>query len=107
MWSVNMQHFLDEKGSTDQSPANAKELANHFGAIVTEVTLDFTGRAIVVSGITCRNPKYSGCSGSIIGHLGQDPDSIEWYCSDCEDCGVITGWDETLWDCKEEALAGL
>ena len=29
MWSVNMQHFLDEKGSTGHVPARAKELANH------------------------------------------------------------------------------
>jgi hypothetical protein len=107
MWSVNMQHFLDENGSTDQIPAEVKELADHFGAIVAVVTLDFTGRTIVVSGITCRNPKSPGCSGSIIGCLGRDIESIEWYCSDCEDSGVITGWDGTLWDCTEEALAGL
>ena len=62
MWSVNMQHFLDEKGSTDQIPAEAKELADHFGAIVAVVTLDFTGRTIEVSGITCRD---SSCSGSM------------------------------------------
>ena len=63
MWSVNMQHFLDEKGSTDSAPAKAKVLADHFGAIVAGVTLDFTGRAIEVSGVTCRNPKSPGCSG--------------------------------------------
>ncbi|MCR4308150.1 MAG: hypothetical protein NUV80_06335 [Candidatus Berkelbacteria bacterium] len=107
MWSVNMQHFLDENGSTAQVPARAKELADHFGAIVAAVTLDFTGRAIEVSGVTCRNPKPPDCPGSIIGYLGRDLHSIEWYCTDCEDSGVITGWDDTLWDCTEEALAGL
>lgn len=107
MWSVNMQHFLDEKGSTDQIPVKAKELADHFGAIVAAVTLDFTGRTIKVSGITCRNLKSPGCSGSIIGCLGRDIESIDWCCTDCEDSGVITGWDDTLWDCTEEALAGL
>ena len=104
MWSTNMQHFLDKNGSTDQIPVEARELADHFGAIVAVVTLDFTGRAIEVSGITCRDPS---CSGSITGYLGQDIDSIDWYCTDCEDSGVITGWDGTLWDCTEEALAGL
>jgi hypothetical protein len=39
MWSVNMQHFLDEKGSTDKAPAKAKELADRFGVIVAGVTL--------------------------------------------------------------------
>lgn len=107
MWSVNMQHFLDEKGSTDQTPTQAKELANYFGAIVAGVTLDFTGRTILISGITCRNPESPGCSGSIMGYLGRDLDSIEWYCKGCEDSGVITAWDGTLWDCSEEALVGL
>ncbi len=104
MWSVNMQHFLDENGSTDQIPTEVKELADHFGAIVAVVTLDFTGRTIEISGITCRSPS---CSGSIIGCLGRDIESIKWYCTGCDDSGVITGWDGTLWDCKEEALAGL
>ncbi len=104
MWSTDMQHFLDEKGCTDQIPVEVRELADHFGAIVTAVTLDFTGRAITVSGITCRDPN---CSGSIVGYLGQNLQSIEWHCEDCEDSGVITGWDDTLWDCTEEALAGL
>jgi hypothetical protein len=104
MWPTNMQHFLDEKGSTDQIPVEAKELADHFGAIVAVVTLDFTGRTIEVPGITCRDPS---CSGSIIGCLGRGIDSIDWYCTDCDDSGVITCWDGTIWDCKEEALAGL
>ena len=107
MWSTNMQHYLDEKGSTDQIPTEVKELADHFGAIVAAVTLDFTGRTIEVPGITCRNPKAPGCSGSIIGCIGRDIESIDWYCTNCEDSGVITGWDGTLWDCKEVALAGL
>ena len=68
MWSINMQHFLDKKGSTDQTPVKARELADHFGAIVAVVTLDFT---------------------------------------DCDDSGVITGWNGTLWDCTEVALDGL
>jgi hypothetical protein len=107
MWSTNMQHFLDEKGSTDQIPAEVKELADHFGAIVAAVTLDFTGRAITVPDITCRNPGSPGCMGSITGYLSQNIDSIEWYCTECDDSGVITGWDDTLWDCHEVALAGL
>ena len=107
MWSTNMQHFLDKKESTDQIPVEVKELADHFGAIVAAITLDFTGRAIEVSGIKCRNSKSPGCTGPIIGYLGQNLQSIDWHCEGCDDSGVITGWDGTLWDCTEEALAGL
>ena len=84
MWSTNMQHFLDEKGSTDRTPVAVRELADHFGAIVAAVTLDFTGLAIDVSGITCRNSKSRGCSGAIVGYFGQNLHNIEWYCTVCQ-----------------------
>lgn len=107
MWSVDMQHFLDDKGSTDRIPLPAKELADHFGAIVAAVTLDFTGRANKVAEVTCRNAESPCCTGTIIGYLGQDLGQIEWNCNECNDYGVITGWEDTLWDCCEQALAGL
>ncbi len=104
MWSVNMQHFIDEKGSTSNTPVKAKASADHFGAMVTAVTLDFTGRTLSVAGITCRNPKMSNCCGIINASLGVNLDRVDWYCSNCDDSGVITGWEDTLWDCTEEAL---
>ena len=107
MWSVNMQHFLDEKGSTDMVPPAVKEMADRFGAIVAAVTLDFTGRAIEVAEATCCNSEVPHCTGAIIGYLGQDLGQIEWYCTECKDSGVITGWEDTLWDCCDQALAGL
>ena len=107
MWSVDMQHFLDEKGSTDMIPAPAKELADHFGTIVAAVPLDFTGRVIEVAKAACRNPESPRCTGAIIGHLGQELDQIEWHCTVCKDSGVIIGWEGTLWDCCDQALAGL
>ena len=91
MWSVDMQHFLDEKGSTDMVPPAVKEMADRFGAIVAAVTLDFTGLAIGVSKATCCNSDVPHCTGAIIGCLGQDLDQVEWYCTECKDSGVITG----------------
>jgi hypothetical protein len=107
MWSVDMRHFLDQKGSTDTAPLPVKALADRFGAIVAAVTLDFTGQAIEVRGATCCNADFPGCSGTIIGCLGHDIDRIEWWCTACKDSGNITGWEGTLWDCCEQALAGL
>ena len=107
MWSVDMQHFLDDKGSTDGVPQSAKELADYFGAIVAAVTLDFTGRSVDVVKLKCCNAKSPRCSGTIIGSLGQDLGQIDWYCDGCNDSGVITGWEDTLWDCCDQALAGL
>ena len=105
MMSVDMQHFLDEKGSTHQVPRQAKELADHFGTIVTAVTLDFTGRAIEVTGVSCRNSDSPHCTGAIIGKLGENSGRIEWHCNECKDAGFISGWQGTLWDCCGHAQA--
>lgn len=107
MWSVNMQHFLDEKGSTDQIPVEAKVLADYFGKIVTVVTLDYTGLLAPIPDLACRNLESPGCTGGIVGYFGQEDDRIEWFCNECEDSGVITGWEDTLWDCVEIALQDL
>lgn len=98
---VNMQHFLDEKGSTHKIPPKARELAEHFGAIVVAVTLDLTGRAVEVAEASCRNPDSPKCAGAIIGCSGKEADRIEWRCNECTDFGFITGWQGTLWDCGE------
>ncbi|KKK61717.1 hypothetical protein LCGC14_3011540 [marine sediment metagenome] len=105
MWSVNLQHFLDASGSTATTPPEARELADHFGAIVAAVTLDFTGKLVEIDAVTCRNTKVANCNGKIVACLGDELTSVDWYCDKCDDSGLITGWEDTLWDCTEEALA--
>lgn len=107
MWSVNLQHFLDDKGSTASTPPEARKLAEYFGAIVAAVTLNFSGRLIEVEAVGCRNLKVKSCTGKIKGCIGKELQKIDWYCEKCDDSGIITGWEGTLWDCTEEALAGI
>lgn len=107
MWSVNIQHFLDANGSTASIPADARELAEHFGSIVAVVTLDFTGRLLEVEGVGCKNRDRPGCPGKIHACLGGELEQVDWQCDSCGDEGVIVGWEGTLWDCSEEVLSGL
>ena len=107
MWSVNLKHYLDEKGSTDQVPVEAKALAEHFGRIVSVVTLDYTGQLVEIPEISCRNPELKGCPGTIIGYLGEELEQVKWYCNECNGSGVVTGWEDTLWGCMEIALNDL
>ena len=105
MWSVNLQHYLDDNGSTATTPAKAIELADHFGNIVAAVTLDFTGKLIDIVAVTCRNDEIKNCTGKIFGCLGDELISVDWYCDKCDDSGIITGWEDALWDCTNETLA--
>ena len=104
MWSTNLQHFLDEKGGTSQLPDAALALVEHFGAIVAEVTLDFTGQKIEITSVKCRNPDIPDCNGTIVSVIGHRLEAINWFCKTCGDSGSITGWEDTLWDCHEIAL---
>lgn len=36
---------------------------------------------------------------------GDERDSIQWHCPVCQDNGIITGWQDTLWDGFAESLA--
>lgn len=107
MWSISLQHFLDDKGSTSSAPPEAKELADYFGTIVAAVTLDFSGLKIIVPGLVCRDHQLFGCSGAITGYLAarEELDTIGWYCTKCDNSGVITGWEGTIWDCTDQTLA--
>ena len=104
MWSINLEHFLDEKGSTSELPEAALEIAEHFGSIVSKVTLDFTGQKVEITSVNCRNPEIKDCNGTIIGVLGEKLEEINWYCGECNDSGAITGWGDTLWNCSELAV---
>ena len=107
MWSVNIQHFLDDKGSTANLTPEARVLAEHFCEIVVVVTSDFSGRFIHIDSVECCNPKLKKCPGTITAVLGEELETIDWHCSCCDDSGVISGWAGTLWDCSENALADL
>ena len=78
MRSTNLQHFLDEKGGTSQLPEAALELAAHYGSIVAEVTLDFTGKKVEITSVKCRNADIQECNGMIVGVIGQSLDEIDW-----------------------------
>jgi len=104
MWSTNLQHFLDKKGSTEQLPVEALELAEYFGKIVTTVTYDPDGGEIEVTSLNCRGTDVELCTGSVIGYFGDRPCDINWHCKKCGESGLITGWKDTLWDCSENAI---
>ena len=95
MYITNMTHFLDEKGNIPTSmPREARELASFLALVV-----DFTTKNLPISLTTTDVMCFEkGCGGMIKTALHKKPEEIHWYCPECENEGVISGWQKTKWD---------
>ncbi len=90
-----MPHFLDEKGNIPtEMPKQARELAS-FMALVVDSTTKTLPSTLTSTDIRCFN---KGCHGLIKTALMPKTEEIHWYCPDCENEGVISGWQGTKWD---------
>ena len=90
-----MPHFLDEKGNIPtEMPKQARELAS-FMALVVDTTTKTLPSTLTSTDIRCFN---KGCHGLIKTALMPKTEEIHWYCPDCENEGVISGWQGTKWD---------
>jgi len=95
MYISQMPHFLDEKGNIPtEMPKQARELAS-FMALVVDSTTKTLPSTLTSTDIRCFN---KGCHGLIKTALMPKTEEIHWYCPDCENEGVISGWQGTKWD---------
>ncbi len=99
-WVTNIQHFLNEEGEIGDLPRPALNLANHFTSIIEEVTCSNNEYEPQTTKINCRRrPKRKKCAGNIVAYINKEnPDQIIWYCPVCDDNGVITGWESTIYN---------
>ncbi len=99
-WITNMQHFLDTDGLIpDDLPGPAYRLSNFLGSIVQAVT-SRKDQNLTSIGIRCRRkPRRKPCPGEILALTdAENYFSISWHCTVCDDNGVISGWQGTIWD---------
>lgn len=75
-------------------PKEGRETASFLALIVDAATRDYEP-PIKATDIKCLQKK---CNGII--ELAIDPkeEVIEWLCSDCEEAGRISGWENSKWD---------
>lgn len=93
-----MTHFLDDQGNIPkQMPKQARELAN-FLALVVDETTKTKPLTLTETGIRCFK---KGCHGLIKAELKQNNNEIHWYCPNCGNEGVLSGWRGTKWDNKK------
>jgi len=95
MYISNIQHFLNEKGDIPKEmPKEARELAS-FLVLVVDTTTKTLPATLTSSEIRCFNKE---CHRLIKTALKHGNDEIHWCCPDCENEGVISGWEKTKWD---------
>ena len=99
-WISNMRHFLDDDGDLpDDLPGRAYQLASYLGSIVEAVTS--SGKIQTYNtGIRCRRrPGRKRCQGEVLALIDKESNfEIKWGCPVCNDNGIISGWQGTIWD---------
>jgi hypothetical protein len=97
-WITDLTHFLEDGRLPAKLPAPARALANHLGSIVAAVTSADPDKPL---GVRCRRrPGRRRCPGEIEAFIEPDSNEIHWMCLTCGDNGLISNWENTLWDCS-------
>jgi hypothetical protein len=93
-----MADYLDAEGCPVDLPAQARNLANHLGAIVSALTSQPPGELRQTSVSCRRRPGRRPCVGRIRAIIEVDSGRISWECAACRDHGIIHHWEGTPWD---------
>lgn len=97
MMVTDLRHFL---GIADEAPGPARKLAQYLGFVVRAATAADAGTPWI-SALTCRRrPGNRPCPGHVVVFRTVLPAPIEWHCSACSDEGVISGWEDSLFDLR-------
>ena len=95
---ANLRHYLGPDLKLVKIPAPAAALREFLGCVVEAVTSRDIDDLNYVTHLRCLKSS-GGCDGNIIACYDQDnPLVIKWSCTSCKECGLLTGWENTLWD---------
>jgi hypothetical protein len=99
---TDLRHFLDLPADT---PGQARRLAEHLGNIVRAATAGDAG-SVWSSALSCRRrPAHRACLGRMMLLRAEAGSPIRWQCSVCDDTGVISNWEDSLFDLRRRRLA--
>lgn len=98
---TDLHHYLDMPPDT---PGPAQRLAEHLSNIVRAATAGDAGTAWE-SMLPCRRrPANRACPGRMIVLRTEAGAPIRWQCSVCDDTGVISNWEDSLFDLRRRGL---
>lgn len=98
-WITDLTHFLEAGRLPQELPGPALRLAECLGRIVAAVTGAEPDDSL---GVRCRRrPRRRPCQGEIEGYVVPESNAICWGCLVCGDNGLISDWENTMWDLRE------
>ena len=96
---TDLRHFLDEEtGDLAEMPSPALRLAMFMVSIVAWVTGQEHADDELTNVWCWRRPGRTRCRGEIVARLPPGSTEIVWQCPQCGLNGVISGWEDSLWD---------
>jgi len=96
-YTIDLRHYLDEKGIVPPLPAPAMAIALFCGSVVSWVS-GWPGTDGELTNVQCRHARSRPpCHGEVHARLAPDG-RIEWRCQACGEEGTISGWRGTRWD---------
>lgn len=98
-WITDLTHFLENGRLLRELPGPALRLVEYLGKIVAAVTSAEPDDPL---GVRCRRrPGRRPCPGEIEGYVDPQSNAIHWACLVCGDNGLISNWENTMWDLRE------
>ena len=95
--AADLRHFLD---LPDDAPGPARRLAAQLGGLVRAATAAEPGPAWI-SALPCRRrPGHRACPGRMTVARTGPAAPIVFECTDCGDGGMISGWQDSPYDCR-------
>lgn len=79
-------------------PKEVRELIDFLKKVIWTTTKDLP-KTLTKTDINCFE---KGCSGMIKTAFRPDTEEIHWYCPECENEGLISGWQKTEWDTRQK-----
>ena len=95
-WITDLTDFLEDGRLPAALPGPARRLAEYLGSIVASVTGTEPDDPL---GVRCRRrPERRPCRGEVEGYVDPESNAIHWVCLECGDNGLISNWEDTIWD---------
>jgi hypothetical protein len=100
MWVIDIRHFLDASLAAPAAPGLARRVKK-LGEIIAYATSIEAGIAVDYRPTCWRRPKRKTCPGRLDVRLNPDAGEIHWFCPECGDEGVLSGWPGLIWDMSD------
>ena len=95
MYITNIKHLLDSSVKMSiEMPKEVRELIDFLNLIIDATTKSLP-HTLTATDVRCFE---KGCHGLIKTAYMPNNEEIHWYCPDCENEGLISGWKLTKWD---------